>query len=233
VLLLALNHAVHAPGHVQHITHVIVDRLPADSIATATLKVATWTLGAAVITFIAVGVQIGIATRQLNLAEKELVAVKEDLNTALEMKRLAERAPILDLSIQVTLNYTRVNNYQQLAQLVQFGLLVKNSGNRVAKNVLIQIYIPSEAILNPASSPHRSQRPVGEKIYSVYEFGKSELRIPIDDFFRDELPLYLKPDLPSIELLWRIYDDDFAYPTEGLRTARIALLPLEQEKGPA
>ena len=170
--------------------------------------------------------QLLLATDQLGVAREELRLVTEDLALATEMNALARRAP------QLTLKWRYLSESNQLFEgtrhyyrevLIAIG--IPNSGTKVARDVTAELLFPITTLFE---SPDVKRRVVGGETYIRYDAAEEPLRIAVDNHFERTFRLRVRPGLTKLTFLWRIYDDEYAYPTSewGRETIELKLPPI-------
>ena len=171
--------------------------------------------------------QLMLATDQLAVAREELAAVKDDLAIATEMKRVALRAP------QLTLNWQYLSEANQLFEgtkhyyrevLIAIG--IPNSGTKAAREVRTEVLFPVAMLFEPREAAHRV---VNGETYIRYDAAEQPFTVAIGNHFARTFRLMARPHLTELPFLWRIYDDEYAYPTSewGRETIPLKLPPIK------
>jgi hypothetical protein len=177
-------------------------------LAAAGITVGLWTLRK-------VYDQIGIATKQLRLAEEELAAVKADFELATRMYEQSTKRPDLHLTISLT-NEAMDTFEHSLRRVVSLDIRLTNQGHKVAHNVLVEGYLPDTAFFSHPSLnlawPRDSMETIEGTVYRRVTWGEGRLRVPIRGTTHWEWSISLAPDVPSVRILYRIYDDEYSYP---------------------
>ena len=164
-------------------------------------------------------------TDQLGVAKEELGAVREDLALATEMKALAMRAP------QLTLVWHLLSESNQLFEgtkhyyhevLIAIG--IPNRGTKVARAVRAELLFPIATLFEPPDAKHRV---VNGETYIQYDAAEEPIVIAIANHFERTFRLRARPQLTELPFLWRIFDDEYAYPTSewGRETIELKLPP--------
>jgi hypothetical protein len=190
--------------------HVIVDQLPADRTAAVTLTIARWALGVGVVTLIAVGCQIWIAA-------SEFGTVRRDFALAQAQFKEFSRRP--QLSVSIKLEHV-LNDPGILARV-----MLQNTGDRLSRDVRVDILIEAQHIAAVTgvmlSGMTRNAIELAGTSYHVlgYKFGAGQfdnLLYPNGVIYELVFPTFtLKPDVAKTTLLFRAYDNNFAYPASG------------------
>lgn len=179
------------------------------------LIVALVALSVACITLWKVFDQIKIATKQIGLAEDELAAVKADFELTQKMYEQSNKKPNLEL--QITNQGEEMTNFQGSPyRKVTLEFVLANHGAKVAHNVLLNYFVPSDALFRHPNilggGEHLEQ--IDGVAHVLLSKGDGLLRVPVMGVTHWEWVAWLVPELASLTILFRIYDDEYAYPDD-------------------
>lgn len=166
----------------------------------------------AVVTLIMVCRQIAIANRQLRVAYKELRAVNSDFRLAQKQFREITRRPRLDLVIELHKSSPEI----VASSVFVAQLSVRNRGEKLSSHLRCEILVPVEDF--QASGGGLTQKVAAvDDIARYMSLGLDWKIILYPDRTTSVLifsPIAVKDNVETCELLFRLYDANFAYPPE-------------------
>jgi hypothetical protein len=204
-----VHHAVH---HAATVQHVIIDRaqqtLPVnvvnpDPLEHTVLRITMWVLVVAVITFIAVLVQIVLSSRQLS-------AVKQDLANNRRMIDETLRHPKFRAAQWSEFRYPS-DRRDWINATVTVNLA--NEGDKLTPAFLLELLVPQDCAYNALPPGHHGGRTVKGVYYRVYEAQVQKVLFPNDVLTEvHQFQFSIKPGTQNFTCLWRVYDMYGKYP---------------------
>ncbi len=155
--------------------------------------------------------QLLLATDQLGVAKEELRLVTDDLALATEMKALALRSPdlILNWELGAEVNQKSDAGVWYREAYLTFG--ISNKGTKIARGVNAEILFSDEGVFAPEDSETRI---VNGANYIVFRLSRDVVKIPQDNWFANTIKVDFVSRYPRIGFLWRVFDDEYAYPAK-------------------
>lgn len=171
----------------------------------------------AVITLIMVCKQIKIANRQLRVAHEELKAVKSDFRLAqqefdLAQKQFKEVTRRPQINVSLSLRRPQRTDFHWFK--AQFA--ISNSGDMLAKDIMFELLVLEEDYqeAHGAANVTNDLTLLNGIPYRAINLAYGRPLYPNDVFKEVDLPSVLMK-VGKSELLFRVYDERFAYPTDG------------------
>jgi hypothetical protein len=155
--------------------------------------------------------QLGLANDQIAIAREELSAVRDDLSIATEMRALALRTPDLILNWELGVESNQKSDAGVWGREAYLTFGISNKGTKIAKGVNAEILFSGEGVFAPEDSETRI---VNGANYIVYRLSKDEVKIPQDNWFANTIKVDFVSRYPRIGFLWRVFDDEYAYPAK-------------------
>ena len=189
-----------------------------DTLVEASLVVALLALIVAVITLIRVNRQIVIATEELQAVKDDFKLSQDQFDLAQKQYRELSRRPRLAVGAYIA----KPADIAPTTNRFTVGIYFRNHGDKIARNIRIEICIDKQhfnAFESAASMPTREAKHGGidYKVFTA-DFGSGFACYP-DDVPHDTMlvPMSMLPSnvVAASFLLFRIYDDNFAYPPTG------------------
>lgn len=102
---------------------------------------------------------------------------------------------------------------------------IPNTGTKVARDVQAELLFPEGSLFEARDTEHKI---VNNRTYIRFDVSKEPFRISPDNHFARTFRLRVKPQLTELPFLWRILDDEYAYPTSewGRDVIELKLPPL-------
>lgn len=186
-------------------------------VAAAGIAIGVWTLWK-------VYDQIRIANKQLTIANEELAAVKGDFKLSQQQFELAQRqfnavmqGPAVTVTISLGAESAQLFGGQggALYREPYIDVEVANRGTRVSKDVIVDVFIPSDAFftdkrLAQASNPVQIEGHAYERWRAL-----GPARLHRSTSTRQRRSLMFKSQLKTITVLWHADDDEYSYPPKG------------------
>jgi hypothetical protein len=242
-MLAALVHTVPVivrsmpPEVVKSLPPVAVSHMPPPDFGSVLLSVAgiviaLAALAVASITLQRVNKQIGIATEELDAVKKDFKLSQDQFD--LSQKQFGEimRRPRLDVRMVRFGDSTALDTFSDMsrARIVGLSFFVTNSGNAVARDILVEVFVP---LLHLAIVNNRDANGAMTEILNMYDNVKGADGITYGRFLpkcRSEadvvypnggfhMPFFgtflFRMDCESTQILWRAFDQFNVYPQEG------------------
>jgi hypothetical protein len=165
----------------------------------------------AVVTLIMVCRQIKIANRQLRVAYKELKAVNSDFRLAQRQFNAVTRRP--KISVTLSLEKPVLNDFSFVA--ARFA--VSNDGDRLAGDVRLELLVLEDSFLGMQGNDFgvSSESMLVNGIpYRVFGMQLAGPLYP-NNVFKDYNFPTMRIKGTTSELLFRVYDESYAYPVQG------------------
>jgi hypothetical protein len=88
---------------------------------------------------------------------------------------------------------------------------ISNKGTKIAKGVSVDILFSVEGVFAPEDCETRI---VNGSNYVVYRLSEKDVKIPQDNWYANTIKVDFVSRYPRVGFLWRIFDNEYAYPAK-------------------
>ncbi|HXB83879.1 MAG TPA: hypothetical protein VNU22_11075 [Candidatus Acidoferrum sp.] len=202
--------------------HVVIDQLPrTDAYAVAALTIARWALYVAVFTLLAVFAQICIAVSELKTVKRDFALAQVEFDLAQKQFKELTRSP----NVKVGVGLQKPVPDSPTSFQACFNLT--NYGDKLSKDIMVELLVEAKDYENVDSqslvmgSFRQTAIGLAGVAYAVFSVRIDEPLYPNGVILGFSFPrMTMHGHVETSRLLFRVYDEDFAYPARGYGSVR-------------